>query len=148
MSPSNRFTLNAVACAASEAIEVYSNCLRKGVAGPMMKGATPAVKATIGGTLSAQDLPDGPLLVIDDLVESGAALAAAARALRAAGPASCRTSLPSSSTDHSRSREPVHENPTAPRAGIRARWLLLNRRSADRATKCRAQARRPGDSQA
>ena len=87
MSTTNRFALNAVACAISEVlgIEVHSNCLIKAVAGPKMKAARPALKASIGGTFSAHGVPHGPLLVIDDVVETGATLAAAAQALRAAG---------------------------------------------------------------
>jgi len=87
MSASNGFALNAVACAVSEVlgIQVHSNCLIKTVAGPTMKAAPPAVKASIAGTFSAHGVPDGPLLVIDDIVETGATLAAAAQGLNAAG---------------------------------------------------------------
>jgi predicted amidophosphoribosyltransferase len=87
LSTSNGFALNAIACAVSEVlhIQVHSNCLVKMGAGPKMKAAPPAIKASIVGTLAAHDVPDGPLLVIDDVVETGATLAAAAQALRAAG---------------------------------------------------------------
>jgi hypothetical protein len=86
-SESNRFAVNAVACGVAEVlgIEIHSETLTKRVHGPKMKGAPPAVKAQIQGAFDAHDVPKGPLVVVDDLVESGATLAAARHALRAAG---------------------------------------------------------------
>ena len=87
LSKSNRFAVSAVACGIAEAlgIEVHSNTLTKPVAGPKMQGAPPAVKAQMQGAFVARNVPEGLLLVVDDLVESGATLAAAGEALRTAG---------------------------------------------------------------
>ena len=61
------------------------NALSAAANGPTSKGSSIAVKKSIIGSFRSHRVRGLPLIVVDDLVESGATLRAAAIALRSGG---------------------------------------------------------------
>jgi len=86
-SGSNRFAVRAVATGVSAAlgIDVLDDVLAATHKQAWSKGAAVEAKQSMVGTFEARPGHRGPVVVVDDLVESGATFGAAAAALRSVG---------------------------------------------------------------